>query len=53
MLIIQVVVVGSVITTRRILERVVVHYVTNQMAWKLLKGTWLDPNGLHSVSNES
>jgi hypothetical protein len=28
----------SVITTRRILERVAVHYVTDRMAWKLLKG---------------
>ncbi|CAK9223313.1 unnamed protein product [Sphagnum troendelagicum] len=27
----------SVITTRRILERAVVHYVTHRMAWKLLK----------------
>jgi hypothetical protein len=27
-----------VITTRRILERVAVHYVTDRMAWKLLKG---------------
>ncbi len=41
------------ITTRRILERAVVHYVTHRMAWKLLKGTRLDPDGLHSVSDES
>jgi hypothetical protein len=27
----------SVVTTRRILERAVVHYITHRMAWKLLK----------------
>lgn len=26
------------VTTRRILERVTVHYVSRRMAWKLLKG---------------
>lgn len=29
----------AVITTRRILERVAVHYVSPRMSWKLLKGT--------------
>ena len=28
----------TVVTTRRILERIVVHYVSQRMAWKLLKG---------------
>lgn len=28
----------SVVTTRRVLERLAVHYVSQRMAWKLLKG---------------
>ncbi|GFP92091.1 hypothetical protein PHJA_001353200 [Phtheirospermum japonicum] len=31
----------SVITTRRVLERLAVHYVSQRMAWKLLKGHFL------------
>lgn len=29
----------TVVTTRRVLERLVVHYVSHRVAWKLLKGT--------------
>lgn len=31
----------SIVTTRRMLERLAVHYASQRMAWKLLKGTCL------------
>lgn len=34
---------STVLTTRRILERLAVHYISQRMAWKLLKGI------LHSI----
>lgn len=30
----------TVVTTRRVLERIAVHYASQRMAWKLLKGKY-------------